>query len=132
MDQTKEQTCKTDIRKLQAEIDYQVLGRRLRKIRKKLGLTQAQLSEQMNLGTNYYGQYETGKCRINFSRFIQFICITKSSADELLRGCHKDYPTCVSLITDYSEKRRELNALLDKYDDQMISKIIEVIQIMQR
>ena len=119
------ETTKTANALLQEEIDYEVFGQHLRMVRRKLGLTQAQFSEKMGLKPNFYGEYETGKRHINFPRFLQFVCVAQCSADMLLRGCHKDFPSEGHHAAVYSEKRRELNYLLDQCDDDLITGLIE-------
>ena len=109
---------------LQDEIDYKTLGHHLRDIRKALQYTQAQIAELLGLMPNYYGQYETGARHINLTRFIQFICKTQCSADFLLRGCHKDYPSSLPAQQEYSQTRKELNSILDKFDDKLLNDMV--------
>lgn len=117
---------------LQEEIDYEVFGQHLRMVRKQMGLTQAQFSEKMSLKPNFYGEYETGKRHINFPRFLQFVCVTQCSADRLLRGCHKDFPSERQQAAACSEKRKELNRLLDKCDDELISGLIAIVELLRK
>ena len=117
---------------LQEEIDYEVFGRHLRMVRKQMGLTQAQFSEKMSLKPNFYGEYETGKRHINFPRFLQFVCVAQCSADMLLRGCHKDFPSEGQHAAAYSEKRRELNNLLDQCDDELITGLIAIVKLLRK
>lgn len=42
-------------------MDYKKLGQRIKEERKKLGLTQEQLAEDVNLSTNYISMIERGK-----------------------------------------------------------------------
>lgn len=126
------ETEKTANSLLQEQIDYKVFGQHLRIVRKRLGLTQAELSEKMGLRPNFYGEYETGKRRINFPRLIQFICVTQCSADMLLRGCHKDFPSGEQQAADCSAKRKELNNLLDKCDDDLISGLIAIVELLRK
>lgn len=97
-----------------------------------LGLTQEQFSEKMNLKPNFYGEFETGKRHISFPRFVQFVCVSQCSADMLLRGCHKDFPSGSQQTAVYSEKRRELNSLLDKCDDDLIAGLIAVVELLRK
>ncbi len=117
---------------LQDEIDYATVGHHMRDVRKKLDYTQAQIAEILGLKPNYYGQYETGVRHINIPRFIQFVCKTQCSADALLVGCHKDYPSAVPEHTSYSEIRRELNSILDKCDDALLSDLIVITELMRK
>lgn len=115
---------------LQKEIDYVVIGRHMKKVRKALGYTQAQLSEILGMSPNYYGHYETGSQFINLPRFIQFACITNTPADVLLAGCHANYPSPHKLPLECSEQRARLNAVLDKCPDHVIASLMIVAQEM--
>ncbi len=117
---------------LQDEIDYVTLGRHMRDVRKALGYTQAQIAEILGLKPNYYGQYETGTRHINIPRFIQFVCKTKCSADALLVGCHKEYPSAAPEQAGCSEARRELNSILDKCDDALMTDLTVVAELMRK
>lgn len=117
---------------LQDEIDYVTLGRHLRDVRKAHPYTQAQISEILGLKPNYYGQYETGARHINLPRFIQFICKTQCSADALLTGCHKDYPSAMPMRQEYSETRKEINSILDKCDDDLLKDLIVVAELLRK
>lgn len=117
---------------LQDEIDYVTLGHHLRDVRKAHPYTQAQISEILGLKPNYYGQYETGARHINLPRFIQFICKTQCSADFLLMGCHKDYPSSLPARQEYSETRKEINSILDKCDDELLKDLIIVAEFLRK
>lgn len=115
---------------LQDEIDYATLGRHMREVRKSCKYTQAQISEILGLKPNYYGQYETGTRHINLPRFIQFICKTQCSADELLKGCHQDYPSAVATRQEYSDARKRINNTLDKCNDTLLEALIVIIEML--
>lgn len=100
-------------KRLQSEIDFRLMGVRMREVRLKSGLTQKALAEQMGLDTNYYGTLETGANRISMSRFIQFLGITKASADYLLTGVHADITGDDERLSGACEERRLLEGLLD-------------------
>ena len=117
---------------LQDEIDYVTLGHHLRDVRKAQPYTKAQISEILGLKPNYYGQYETGARHINLPRFIQFICKTQCSADFLLTGCHKDYPSALPARQEYSEARKEINGILDKCDDELLKDLIIVAELLRK
>lgn len=117
---------------LQAEIDYVTLGHHMKDVRKAKKYTQAQISEILGLKPNYYGQYETGKRHINLPRFIQFICKTQCSADALLKGCHKDYPSAVPIQQEYSESRKKINSILDKCDDAFLEDLTIIVEMLRK
>ena len=118
--------------RLQDEIDHVTLGRNIQSVRKSKKYTQAQIAEILGLKPNYYGQYETGNRHINLTRLIQFICKMQCSADELLRGCHQDYPSTVPAQREYSETRKRVNSALDKCDDALLEDILVMIELMRK
>lgn len=107
-------------RQLQADIDYKVLGRHMQAVRQQRGLTQAVVAEQMKVGTKYYSAFEGGKAKISLYRLIQFICLMGTSADCLLVGCHRDYPSHHIRPEDDSEDRKLLLSVLDQCSDDTI------------
>lgn len=62
-------------KQLQADIDYTILGRHMREVRRQRGMTQAAIAERMKIGVKYYSKFEVGSERISLYRLIQFICI---------------------------------------------------------
>lgn len=124
---------KTDYRmvnkQLSAEIDYKALGHHMRDARRHCKLTQAEIAEKMKLGVKYYAALEAGTANINLLRLIQFITITHVSADSLLTGTHKDYPTgfpshSATQANSVYTKREELHHLIDKCPDSIIDLVL--------
>jgi len=95
------------------DIDYKTLGRHMQAVRKQQGLTQATVAEYMRIGIKYYSAIECGSAKINLYRLIQFICLTHTSADILLVGCHHDYPTHYICPNESNEDLKLLMALLE-------------------
>lgn len=108
---------------LHEQVDYQVLGARMKTVRRKMGLTQAAMAEKMRMGIKYYASLETGATKINLVRLIQFIAITQTSADYLLVGCHPEYPSSEAICANVSEERQRLNKILDQCSDEFIRTI---------
>ncbi len=52
-------------------IDYKRIGRHLRAARKSKGLTQAEVSEILNVAENTYSNMERGSQKTSLSRIIQ-------------------------------------------------------------
>lgn len=110
-------------KRLQSEIDYRLLGQRMRSVRLKRGFTQSTISEIMRIGEKYYAAIETGIERISLARLIQFICVMQVPADYLLSGCHENYPSNYKYHEDRCQERDQLNNLLDKCSDETIKTI---------
>lgn len=117
------------LKELQAELDYKVLGYHLQAARKKCNMTQSALAEQMKIEEKYYASLEAGMASISLVRFIQFICITHTSADYLLSGIHTDYPSPFSYPNNNtSEKRKKLECLLDGCSEETIDMIYTIAE----
>lgn len=110
-------------KRLQAEINYRVIGTHMQEIRTRCGLTQRALAERMGIDTNYYGSLETGINRISFPRFIQFMTLTNADADYLLTGSHKGLAPKADRLTCACEERYLLDQLLDRCSNDAIQKI---------
>ncbi|WP_461811511.1 helix-turn-helix domain-containing protein [Faecalimonas sp.] len=115
-------------KQLHADIDYKLLGRHLREIRKQNGMTQAEIAEKMKMGVKYYASIEEGKTKINLIRLIQFICITQTSADYILAGTHKRYPSQFQCPENASRSRKQLSQLLDQCSEQIIETIYVIAE----
>lgn len=122
---------RTGLKQLQFEIDYKVLGRHLQIARKKHGITQVAIAEQMKVGEKYYSTLEAGKGHISLARLIQFICITHASADYLLSGTHAGYPLQFSYPKNSFERRNELNRLLDQCSEDTIETLYTIAERLQ-
>lgn len=123
-------------KQLSAEIDFKVLGRHMKSARKQCKLTQAEIAEEMKLGVKYYAALEAGTAKISLVRLIQFICLTQVSADFLLSGTHKHYPTnFLSRSTSQRKatltKREELHTLIDKCSDDKIETVIIIMNALK-
>ncbi len=60
-------------------------GNNLRKQRTRLGLTQQQVAEKLNIDRSTYSYYELGRTSPSVEMFYELILLFGVSADELLR-----------------------------------------------
>ena len=67
-------------------IDYMRIGERIRKKRKELGYTQANLAEKVNLSTVYISEIETGRKSVSLMALIGISKIIGLSIDEIVFG----------------------------------------------
>lgn len=111
---------------LKEAIDYETIGYHIKEVRRSKRLTQAAVAEMMHWNTKYYASVESGKRKISLHKLIQFICITKVSADCLLAGCHDDYPPLSMYAVSGSERRLHVNRMLDKCSESEM-KLIETV-----
>ena len=62
------------------------LGKKIRQLRFKAGLTQEQLAEKVDIGTTYLSDIERGAKFPSFSLFIKIVNALGVSSDYILRG----------------------------------------------
>ena len=67
-------------------VDFGIIGKRLKEARKKKGLTQEQLVEQIGVSIAYLSKIETGKIHINIERLSQICSILDVTEGEILNG----------------------------------------------
>ena len=70
-----------------AQMDYKALGKRIRKERLKLGLTQARLAEDIDISDTYVGQIERGERSLTLDTLVRLVNRLGVTVDYLL----KDY-----------------------------------------
>ena len=76
------------------EIDYKIIGEKIKKARKKLDLTQEQLSEKIDVSVAYLSRVERGNTKINLIRLVELAEVLNVSISYLITGIGintKDY-----------------------------------------
>lgn len=66
------------------DLNYRLMGQRLRAIRKKQGLTQEQVAEKAEISPQHYSGVETGGVKISLPALIRVANALNASMDELL------------------------------------------------
>ena len=67
-------------------IDYRVLGRRMRHARERLGKTQSEVANELNIIVSTYGKFERGTLKPNLERLIAICMITQHQHTGQLTG----------------------------------------------
>lgn len=111
------------------EIDYSVLGMRMKEARRAAGLTQSQLADRMNVSVRYYCAMENGQAHMSFTRFVQFLALTRVSADSLLLGAAPGLRTGREVST-VSGSRAALEARLDTCSDETIETLDKLLAVL--
>lgn len=95
-----------------SEINYSLIGKRIRETRTKMKLSQAVLAEMSGLSTRYISHIETARKKASLSSLVSIANAVGISVDEILYGNQTAYKTdyqldIVLLIEDCtpSEKR---------------------------
>ncbi len=104
------------------EIDYTLLAKRLSKIRRSKGLTQAQLAEMSNLTNNYISNIETSHSIPSLETLVKLCNALEITPNDLLVGSVQT--SSQYLLSDFSNKYslctpRE-KRLIDKFIDAFI------------
>lgn len=81
---------------------YVEIGERLRKQRKKMGMTQEEAAELLNISTTYYGEIERGNRKLSISRVLSvyekmgleptYLLTGEQLSDKVLFEIFKDCP----------------------------------------
>ncbi len=95
-----------------ADIDYGLIGKRIKETRKQLKISQAELAEMTGLSVSYISNIETGYKKASLSSLISIANAAGISVDELLYGNQESYKADYHVDTDlligscnHSEKR---------------------------
>jgi transcriptional regulator with XRE-family HTH domain len=65
-------------------VDEQTIGRRLRDLRKRRGLTQIEVAEKLGIRQALVSEYELGETRVHGALVAAFAKVLQASADEIL------------------------------------------------
>lgn len=94
-------------------VDYRAIGRRIALNRKKSGMTQAVLSEMMDVSESYISQIERGNAKVSLSRLYQIAELLNVDIALLVSDCNK-LGDCVihseieQLIQDWTPEDRSM------------------------
>ena len=83
------------------EIDYSVIGERLKKARKEKNITQEELAEKLDISIAFLSRVERGSSKINLRRLTQVCNILGVSESEILTGVSGDSKSY--LDSDFAE-----------------------------
>ena len=68
------------------ELDYEMIGKRIRQTRKAKGWTQEILAEKCGISLSFMGHIERGTRSMSLETFAGICDVLEAGADELLRG----------------------------------------------
>lgn len=92
--------------------DPKAVGERIRRRRTELGLTQAQLAEQLDRSTKFCADIERGTCGMSINTLMQFSCALQLSPSTLLIGSSLPFATGVDSV------QQIMNALAECTEEQ--------------
>lgn len=67
-------------------INYKIIGKRIKEVRKQKGLSQEKLAEMAEISTQYMSQIETAARNVSFRSLLNIAKALEVSMDELLYG----------------------------------------------
>ncbi len=67
-------------------IDYEVIGKRMKKERIRKGLTQEEISDKMMVSVAFYSRLETGRSHINLKRIVEISEILEVDPSYFITG----------------------------------------------
>ena len=76
-----------------SDINYALIGKRIREIRNQMNLSQAALAEMSGLSTRYISHIETARKKASLSSLVNIANAVGISIDELLYGNQTAYKT---------------------------------------
>lgn len=101
------------------ELDYDAVGVRLHKARKKKGLTQEQLAEQAQISTQHISNIEHGHTKLSLPMLIKLANVLSVTPDYLLT---ESYYCSKAVFRD------DLAELVDQMDDCEMRLTVEMIR----
>src|SRR5574338_377341 len=69
---------------VEVPVDEKVIGERLRELRKRQGMSQAELAAELGINQTAVSDYETGEARIHAAMLAALARVLRTSADEIL------------------------------------------------
>lgn len=100
-------------------VDYEIIGKRLKRARKDLRMTQAELAEKLNISIAYVSRIERGSSKISLPRLVDFCSVLEVSEGEILNGISKENSNYLSdevnsFISKCSPQKQQLIYKLSK------------------
>lgn len=105
------------------ELDYELVGKRIKAARKRKGMTQEVLAELAGISASHMSNIETGGSKLSLPTFIALANALSVSADELL---------CDAIDRSEYVFRKELGDLLFDCDNQELRLIISVVSVFKQ
>lgn len=114
---------------MENKINYKIIGERIRKIRRKQGMTQEKMSELINIEPSHISNIERAKTKVSFPTIMAIANALNASLDELaynnLKKCsHVSFKNIDELLQDCTPE--ELVAI-----EQMIENTKKVLRSLQ-
>lgn len=92
-------------------IDFVAIGRRIKAHRKKIGMTQATLSEELGVSTSYVSQIECGTAEVSLKRLDEIAQLIDTKIEYLIADSNDSVPSfshseIADLINDWTPAQK--------------------------
>ena len=104
------------------EIDFDLIGKRIREVRKSKGISQMKLAEKADLSISYISMLENAKRKASLGVLIRIANSLEITVDELLNGNQLFNPT------EYQTDIDLLMADCDHYEKRIIYEVIRALK----
>lgn len=81
-----------EIKKIENEIDYNLLGFRIGERRRELNIKQSELAEMLNVSAKYISNIETGKKHLSLDLLAKITIALNASFDYFMNGYIREKP----------------------------------------
>lgn len=100
-------------------MDYYQIGQRIRKIRKAHGLSQEELSSQINISTTHMSHIETGNTKLSLPVLVDIASVLEVRTDDLLSD---------QSSSTVSAAMEEISAVLERCTSRGASLIVDIVK----
>jgi transcriptional regulator with XRE-family HTH domain len=104
-------------------IDYNVIGQRIRTVRKRKGYTQEKLAENLDVSTVYVSQIENGKTKLSLEMLIKIAALLDTDPGFFISG---------SVVNKKDLVPHDISVVLQKSSPQKIKLITEIVKVLDK
>jgi transcriptional regulator with XRE-family HTH domain len=105
----------------------QAIGKRLRDLRKRRGLTQQELAGKISLTREAVASYETGRARLTDASLIDLAAALRVSSDQIL-GLDRNDTVAPSISRRWAKRIRIIESLPDSIKKHILRTLDDVIK----
>ena len=103
------------------QLDFALIGSKIRERRRSLGLTQEYIAEYLDVNPSHLSNIESGKCKVSLTALVSIANVLESSVDYFL-------------LEQYSNQDKILDSELlnriSKYDKITKEKILKIMDVL--
>lgn len=104
------------------ELDFEIIGKKLREIRLSKGLTQEYIANKVDVNTSHISNIENNRVKVSLSALVNICNALDTTVDYVL---NKEYVDSSSVLN------QSILTELQKCDEDMKKRVLKIIQILQ-